>query len=351
MYPSRYVIETYTPIGIKTGEFSGMAQNRRLVLTRNDADDVSWRLDFNDVRRFARSENTTWQQLIQKGVTEVRVRRGTKYLGGGQVTYVSRDRSSAGDYLDIRATGFLNLFADRYTAPLITYTAMDRAAMAWDLINQSQLQGTDWDFGVTVGTLPTIGPYSRQYQNVRIKDALQDLTKLQLPIDFQFTPDKVFNVFTAIGTRRPDIKFSYPGNCKRLTTAGDATSIENRLYLLGSGIGQSAAVQITSEDLNSQHNYKVHEKPVILNDVLDSGTLSDYGLSQLQAFGTPFDVPTVEYDGTVGPRITDYGIGDYVVVEETDDPDTEVSGLWRVEQIDISPDQDDNETIKVSFGR
>lgn len=351
MNPSKYSFEIWTPSGLKLADFSGRATNRRVVITRNDTEDIQWRLDLNEVKRYARSIGTTWPLLIQKGISEVRVRRGAKYLCGGQVVYTNKDRSSAGDYLDVHARGFLDLFGDRYTDPSQIYTNVDRGAIAADLINHSQGQGANWNYGVTIGTTPTIGLYSKQYQNARIKDALQDLSRLQLGIDFAFTPDKIFNIYSTIGTRRSDIVFRFPGNAKRLTSIGDATSIQNRLYLLGSGIGQSAAVQVTMDQLDSQLNYKVREKPDILSDVLDSGNLQDYGNSRLAAWGNPFDIPGIEYDGGKAPFVTDYGIGDYVTVKETDDPDTEINGFFRIEQIDLSLDELDTETIKLSFGR
>lgn len=351
MYPSKYSIEIWTPAGVKTADFSGLATNRRVVITRNDTEDIQWRLDLNDVRRYCRSISTTWEQLIQKGISEVRIRRGAEYICGGVVVHTDRSRSAGGDYLDIRARGFLDLLADRITGPLVTYTGADRAAIAVDLINTSQGLGTNWNFGITIGSVPTIAPYSRQYQNVRIKDALQDLSKLQTGFDFSFTADKVLNFYSAIGIRRPDIIFTYPGNCKELDVVGDATTIRNQLYLLGSGIGQTAAVQITQDDANSQANYKVREYSDILSDVLDTGTLQDYGLGELSAWSTPFDIPKVVYDAGRAPFVTDYSIGDYVQVRETDDPSTEIKGYYRIEQIDLSLDELDAETVTLSFGR
>lgn len=351
MNPSKYAFEIWTPAGLKVADFSGLASKRRVTITRNDTEDIQWRLDLNDVKRVARILHMPWPQLIQKGISEVRVRRGAKYLCGGQVTYIGKDRSSSGDWLDIRARGFLDLFADRLTSQSQVYNLIDRAAIAVDLINQSQAQGADWNYGVTIGSVPTIGAYSTTFQNTRIKDALQDLSKLLVGLDFAFTADKVFNIYKAIGTRRSDIKFTYPGNVIRLTGVGDATSIQNRLYVLGSGIGDDATIQVTREDLNSQKNYKVREKPILLSDKLDSGTLQDYGDAQLAAWGTPFDIPGVEYDAGRAPYVTDYGIGDYVQFEETDDPDSDMGGYYRIEQIALNIDEDDNETVKLAFGR
>ncbi|MFD4554405.1 hypothetical protein ACFWP5_08755 [Streptomyces sp. NPDC058469] len=334
---------------MKTAELSGKARNRRLHVSRNEADEISWTLGLNELKQLAATLNTPWTNLIQEGITEVRIRRGDTYLAGGQITHTEKNRSVEGDTLSVQVAGFLNLFADRYTAALRTFTNVERTTIAATLINESQDQGENWDFGITIGTLATLGVYSRQYQNVRIKDALQDLTKLQLAFDMEFTPDKVFNTYAAIGSRKPSVIFEYPGNVKRLKTSKDATAISNLLYLLGSGIGSSATVQIQQDDVNSQIDYKVREKPIILSDVLDSGTLEDYGLSLLAAWGRAFSIPSIEYSGSLLP-VTNYWIGDYVQVFETDDPDTDIQGFYRVEDIDIQIGDEDDEDVKVSFG-
>lgn len=350
MMPSIWSVELWTPDGKLLADLGGLADNRHIILSRNESEEITWRLDLNVFKAYARSIGTPYDRLIQDGITEVRIRRGQKYLCGGQIIWSQTSRSAGQDFFDLRARGFLDFWADRFTGPLVTYTGMDRAAIAWDLINQSQLQGPTWDFGVTLGLLPTIAPYSRQYQNVRIKDALQDLTKLQAAFDFSFSPNKIFNMYPSIGSRRPDVIFQYPGNCTSLNVTNDATNIANQLYLLGSGIGDAGTLTLDAPDASSQLDYKVHEKPIILSDVLDSGTLGDYAQAQLAAWSRPFSIPAVEYDGAVGPSITDFGIGDYVQVLETDDPDTQVHGFYRVEMIDITIDENDKETIKVSFG-
>lgn len=352
MKPSKYSLELWSPSGQLLADLSGRASNRHVVMARNEAEEIDWNLDLGEFEHYARSIGTTSSQLLQPGITEVRVKRLGKYLCGGKLVWREIDLQPEAQTVQLKATGFLNLFTDRYTAPLVTFTNVERTTIAWTLIDSSQSTDATWNFGVTQGSLATLGTYSRQYQNVRIKDALQDLTKLQTAFDFEFTYDKIFNTYAAIGTRRPEIIFEYPGNVMSITSTLDATSIANKLYILGSGIGQEAAVQIESDDLNSQANYKVREKPIILSDVLDSGTLGDYGQAQLAAWGIPFEVPVIEYDGSVGPAVTDYRIGDYVSVRTKGfDLTAQLNGFYRAENLDLTIDENDNEDVKLSLGQ
>ncbi|MDQ0923348.1 hypothetical protein QF038_001856 [Pseudarthrobacter sp. W1I19] len=351
MRPSDWSIELWTN-GIQTADLGGRAKGRRIKESRNESDDISWALDLNELKRYCRSIGTTPGNLIQDGITEVRVKKYENYMAGGTIVHTQKVRNAQSEVLSIRARGFFDLLADRYTSGLRTFTDVERTTIPWTLIDESQSQGALWNFGITQGLVaPSLGVYSRQYQNTRLKDAIQDLTKLQTAFDVKLMADKTFNVYAQLGSLRPDIVFEYPGNCKELTTDSDATNLANMLYLLGSGIGQQSLLQLDLPDANSQIDYKVREKPLVLSDILDSGTLNDYGLSYLAAWARAFEIPKVKYDGRRGPAVSDYIVGDYVSVRETDDPDTQLSGLFRVESREIVIDDNDNEDVTVEFGR
>jgi hypothetical protein len=352
MRPSEWSIELWTPAGVQIADLGGRAKGRRIKESRNESDEINWVLDLNELKRYCRLINTTPGQLIQDGITEVRVKRGQNYMAGGTIVHTQKVRNAQQEVLNIRARGFFDLLADRYTSALRTFTNVERTTIPWTLINESQSQGTNWDFGIRQGvTAPALGVYSRQYQNVRLKDAIQDLTKLQTAFDVKFMADKTMNVYAALGSIRKDIVFEYPGNCKELTTDSDAAGLANMLYLLGSGIGQQSVLQLNLPDANAQIDYKVREKPLILSDILDSGTLNDYGLSYLAAWARAFEIPKIRYDSRRGPAVSDYIVGDYTGVRETDDPDTQISGLFRVESREIVIDDNDNEDVTVEFGR
>lgn len=356
MQPSRYSIELYTPSGQQTADLSGIAKNRRFRLSRNNADQISFDLDLFEIERYAHSINTTAVQLIQPGITEVRVRRLGNYLVGGQVGPVNPLMDSTSQNMPVNVIGFLDLFKDRMTSNLRIFTNVQRTTIAWTLINESQSQGADWDFGITQGTLVTLPEtYSRKYQNVPIRSGLKDLTELQLAFDMEITPDKVFNTYVAIGSIRPEIEFQYPGNIKRIGAPIDPSNIANQLYLLGSGIGQSAQTYLPSGDAGSQANYKVREKSVILSDVLDSGTLADYGHRELESWKSPLQVPTINFVAGVNgaPQTTDIHIGDYVGAYAHSGSSfiDSINGLYRIETIDIQPDGNDVENVALGLGK
>src|SRR4051794_4432981 len=189
------------------------------------------------------------------------------YVAGGQLDYMNPQVSGTSQTVDIRAHGFLNLFASRYT-DASTYTATDGSQIAASLILTTQLKGANWDFGVTIGSLATTGPHDRTYQQdvTSIKDALQDLTKVQAnPFDFEFTADKTLNTYASIGSQRPDVIFEFPGNVKSLSAPLDATGIANQVNGYGSGLGDQATARFNDGDDASQADYKVRQKVLITN--------------------------------------------------------------------------------------
>jgi hypothetical protein len=109
--------------------------------------------------------------------------------------------------------------------------------------------------------------------STEIKEALQNLTEVvQLtPFDFEFTYNKVFNTYAAIGSQRPEITFRYPGNIRSIQSPLDATNVVNRVRVLGSGFGsgetEGAAARVITEDVDSENDYKVREGKLLESDV------------------------------------------------------------------------------------
>jgi hypothetical protein len=348
--PSKYHFELWSPSGELLADLAGRAQRRQITQSRNEAEDIQWQLDINELEDLCRRMNTTPDELINPGSTEVRIRRGSSYLCGGQITYRDPNISEGSQYLDVRATGFLNLFKSRYTdAPQRVFSAVQATTIAATLINETQAKGADWDFGVTIGSLATVGVHDRTYIEDEIKDSLQRLTRVQTaPFDFEFTADKVFNTYARLGSERPEIIFEYPGNVKSLRSPKDATGLANSIRVQGSGSGTDGSARAVRDGADSQHNYKVREKKVQESSTVEVGTLEDDGDAELAAWAYPFEVPMLSVDGNVSPLVTDYGIGDYLMfVSKRYRILAALNGFFRLEKRVITIDEDDNEDVQL----
>lgn len=354
----KYSFELYGPNGALLADLAGRAKNRRIVLSRNEAEDIYWQLDLNDFEDYCRKAKLNPNELLVPGRTEVRVKRGSTYVCGGQVIWRQPRITPDSQDVEIRAKGFLNLFDSRYTGTTPAgsvqevFTATEATGIAAALISQSQALAYG-DFGVTIGTLATVGPHDRTYQSTNIKTALQNLTRVQVAsFDFEFTPDKVFNTYAAIGSQRPEIVFSYPGNIKTLRSPLDATTIENEVTALGSGSSDSAAVVAVRSDLGSQASYALRQARISESSVLETGTLQDHADAELAAWAYPFELPVIEVNGNIAPFVTDYRIGDYVKVETSGYATLGgINAMYRVEMIDLQIDENDNETVMLTLSR
>lgn len=349
---SRYAFEIVNPAGELVADFTGRAFARRLTLSRNEAEDIFFVMDLNEFERYCDLLDLEPQNVLAVYQNEVRVKRGLNYICGGQLSYIESRINQDRQVIEVRATGFLNLFKDRYTDVERIFTAEEATTIASTLIDESQALDNG-DFGVTMGVMATVGDHDRTYRRTNIKDALQALTRVQTnAFDFEFTYDKVFNTYESIGSNRPDIIFEFPGNIKSIGVPLDATGVANQIIVLGSGFGEEAAIQVTVDDEASQLNYKLRQKIITPNSVQEADTLTDHGNAELSAWSVPFELPSIEVDGNLVPYVGDYGIGDRVRVRIENYKMLEhIDAVYRIEKIDISVDDNDNENVKLYLSR
>ncbi len=348
---SKYTFELYNADGDLIADLTGIISNRRFTLTRNDADDISFSINLDEFEAYCRGINVEPRSLLVNGQTEVKVRRGSTYLAGGQVCYKTPKLSGNSASVEVRAAGFLNLFKDRFTDGSETYLATQATSIGWGLINTSQLQ-TNGDFGITEGTLATVGLHNKTYKRYNIKDALVELTQDKTRgFDMEITPHKVFNTYIKKGSTRNDIVFSWPGNIKEFSAPEDGTQLANEVVVFGAGYDDAVGEQATETDAGSQATVKLRQKLVMSNSRTDDqGELTNTALVELEKFSFPFEVLKVKVDGNISPFVTDYGIGDYVhVVINNYALLDHIDSLYRIEQISVNIDDNDNEDIDLGL--
>ncbi len=355
---SKYAVELYNPAGKLLAELTGRATSRSLVMSRNEAESISWSVDLNEFEDYCRRLGQHPRTILMPLVTEVRIRRLGTYVGGGQLAYCYIALESGRQVIQMRATGFLNLFKKRYTGDTPAgsvqqnFTAVEATTIARTLIDQSQAL-TNGNYGVTIGTLAQVGPHDRTYNRTNIKDALQDLTRVQKnPFDFEFTHNKVFNTYASIGSNRPDIVFEYPGNVIGLAVPIDASDVANEILGLGQGAGEASQAQYTAVDTPSQLAYRLRQEIFMSNATDNSNNgLTDSTEAYKEAHSLPLEIPALVIDGNAAPFITDYHIGDRVLVKVSGYQMLDnINGSYRIERIELDIDESDNEriTLRVS---
>lgn len=346
---SKYSVELRSPAGLLLADLSGRASSRTITKIRNDADQIAWSLDLNEYERFCALNHVDPTTLIVNGQTEVRIRRRGTYIAGGKINYKNTSVDANKQTLDIKASGFLQLFNDRFTDAMRVFTATEATTIAWTAIAESQAK-PNGDFGITQGLLATVGPHDETYQWTNIKTLLQDLTNLQTnPFDMEFTAEKVFNTYASIGSNRPDIIFEYPNNILSFQLPEDGTALGNEIIAFGSGNGADAGVTVIVDDLGAQETVQLRQMTITTNGTDDSqGGVTDAANAQLAASALPFEIPQIVVSGDVAPFITDYGIGDRVRVKLGGyGMSRHINGLYRIERFDLTVDDLDHEEVNL----
>lgn len=345
---SDFSIELWSKSGVRQAVLSGLATGRKIVESRNEPEEIEWNIPLELLERYARETFQNSRGLIIPRSTEARISYRNEPLVGGEIYEAPLQFTEQGPMINVKAEGFFNLLKDRFVEGIKTYLAVNSPDIAADLISYTQGFGPDWDYGITIDTMPTIGNHDITYDSINIKEAIQNLTRRKnAPFDIKFTPDKVFKAYAAIGSYRPEIIFSHPGNVLPGSSIPYfASELANRMLVYGSGISTDTAPPEIRDDLESQHQFKVRQAKLTLNDVTVTETLQDHGDSELSARSNPIELPTLKTDGNQRPYVTDYGIGDYVKVILKGYDFIERSVMLRVERREI--DIDDNDRITVT---
>ena len=122
---SKYIVEIVDDSGTLVSELTGRARKRQFTVTRNRAEQILLEFDLDTIEQFARDSKTNIEEIFAVGKNEVRIKRGDRFLVGGQITHVQGSIDQDSKVLEVRAVGFLDLFKDRYTAASKSFTAVD----------------------------------------------------------------------------------------------------------------------------------------------------------------------------------------------------------------------------------
>lgn len=364
-----YELEIWSKDGHRLADITGLARNRAFTLKRNDTWEASFELDIFDFERFAKAAGIHPRALLTPLQNDVLIKRAGQYWFGTQIATVTfnltNDPSGINEgstgrpgkqnfnpTISVACTGYLNLLKDRYVNA--SYTGAERCFVAGDIVNKAQamangsvgitLAASQYSTGVTDG--------SRIYTRQKAKDALQNLAALpDAPFDFDISYDKKFQTYQSLGSVRGDLQFTYGGsdsNVAGFYMDQDGSSLVNQVIALGDGFGPDQLVSdpIISGNQESQLNYFVRQGITqhngdTIQDTLNKNAAADLALSKdllqipqftvsgTQLMGVPFPIP--------GDRIPLTVIGHLLL--------DNIHGLYRVEKMVVTPDDNDTETV------
>lgn len=334
--------------GVQVGDITKLAQSRRFSLARNASEQLSFLMDLTAFEDYCESAGRAPQAMLEADVTDIRVKREGQYYFGVHVKDMQYNLNQGGVNVEVKCTGFLDLFADRYVTK--NYDGVERVAIGLDLIATTQAGDSTNDFGVDPGVSQYnthITDTERNYVDQNVRDGLVNLTNLaDGNFDFRFNYDRSIETFGQIGSNRPGSKFVYPYNIKGGTISHTATQLYNYIIAIGSGFGEEALRTETADGI-SRGNYKTRQKIVSFNSVSLQQTLDENASAYLQRVKNILELPKFNVSGAQAD-LSVLGVGDRVPVQVLGHPSIPLDGTYRIEQIEVSLDENDAEDISIT---
>ena len=209
------------------------------------------------------------------------------------------------------------------------------------------------DFGVTMGT-DYASPYQdstrvRSYDLQNIKDAIINLTKLDNDnFDFKFDANKVFTTYPRLGSDKPEIELVYPQNITSMTTTRDAQTLYNKIFGVGSGIGDER-LQVELMDNDSTLTYRTRETTELYNSVEVMSTLVSNTTGALIEQKDMYDtISVVVSNNTLDLNYVQLGDAIYLRVDGSSYVDY-INGMYRIVELDIDVSIDIEESVTLTL--
>lgn len=336
----KYQLELWVN-GVLVGDISKLAKNRSYTIKRNDREELSFELDVIAFEAYCASLGAEPVEILEAYVTDVRVKRNDEYRFGVQVVDMNYIFDEGGARIEVKCSGFLDLLMDRYVTK--TYIDTDATEIARDLI--AETQAVMGSFGITNGVnQATTKRRDREYIDQNVKDAIMNLTNLiDGTFDFKFTADRQFETYTQMGAVRDNLKFTYPYNIKSMTVPRTALNLYNYIIGLGSGFGEET-LRSEAGDTASRLNYGTRQKILSFNSINVQETLDQQVVSEVLLRKDIVMLPKLKVSGEFCD-LNVVWVGDRIPVGTQGFTSMPLDGMFRIEQINCSLDDNDAEDI------
>lgn len=344
---AEYKIEVYSKNGKCLGDIRHLAQRLKWTEQRNAAETVSFRMDLASYEEYVKRTGMRPYDFMDVGTTDIRIVRNGKDRIGAHLIKAAFSPNDPSVDIELNFTGYANYFKDAYVD--VDYDKTRQGDIAWGVINQYQGK-QDGDFGIRRGRFTSLGknPRQRHQKRANVKDFLVRLSNVIDGPDFQFTPDKKFNTFDAMGSYRPDIRLSYPGNVASFGFERSVDSLANYVIGIGSGNGDDAPSTYATDPYSRKALYR-REKIVTFSSVVRETTLQENTNGVLELLKDVRELPSFTLsDGVLD--LNDVSLGDTIYIEMNGYIMFEhIRGFYRIEKIEVDVDENDAEEVTLTF--
>ena len=345
---AKYEVLVYSKDGNPMGNIFALCQNFQWIKTRNEAYACSFDLDLNKYEEYIEAIGFVANpyDFLEVGRNDIRIKREGQWLLGTNVVKFSYSVDENSVMMKVQCTGYLNFYKTQYVN--ISYNNTPQHEIMWGVIDQCN-QKNGGDYGITQGAhVGSIVFRNRNQVRKEVKTFLQQMAEVLGGCDFEFTADKKFNTFDAIGTYRPDMRLTYPGNIASFSFDRSVEKVANFIYGIGSGNGEDA-VYAEAEDGPSEDYLYRREKIATYNSVVEFDTLAENIEAVKHYSKDPIELPTITVqDGVLD--LSAVGVGDTLPVEMNGSKQlSHINGFYRIESITCNVDENGSETVALTF--
>lgn len=345
---AQYKVVVFSKDGLAMGNIYSLCENFSWSKTRNDAESISFDLNLDRYEEYitAIGFGDNPHNFLETGRNDIRIMRNGQWLLGANVIKFGYAGGDKGVTMKVSASGYLNYYKRRYLD--IDFDDTPQEQILRQVINQANAK-YGGDYGIRYGIHKGASVLRDRHQKRKeIKSFFQQMSQVLNGPDFEFTHDKLLNTFAAIGTYRPDIRLTYPGNIAGWAFDRTVESVSNYIYGIGSGNGDDA-VQAETEDTDSENYLYRREQIITYNSVTDEATLQQNIDAAKHYAANPIELPTITIeDGTLD--LSTVGIGDTLPIEMRGNKSlAHINGFYRIESISCSVDKNGAETVDLTF--
>lgn len=349
---SKYQFLLFDDSGNLIADLGGYISNRMFSITRNRPEEISFSIPLFTLDQLAEQLQLDPSDFFQAGIQEILIRRDSVPICAGQIDYWESNFSDpANPVINVKAHGWMSLFS--YRTITETYNGDDASFIIRDLITSSQA-GPNADFGITLGTaVAGSNTYAQKiFQNKKMSDIMLEMSEEDGGFDFQFTYDKIFNLFLpSQGITRNDILFTYPGNMTDIKVSVDSTKIVNDLLARGTGVGTNA-ISTNVTDSGSQATYKLRQGIKDFPD-MDIDQLTNSANSEINYYKIPLVLNSITYNGLQAntPIVGSFSVGDKIRVyaPSLPLPVAQLTQPFMIDSITVTLDKDDVENVQLAL--
>lgn len=345
---AHYEIEVWDKTGKATADIREFCSNLQWSKTLNGSETVSFEIDLVKFETLLGSIGYTADPFgfFEVGRNDIRIKRNGKYIVGSNVYRFTYRTDEPSIKLVVECVGYLNFYKTMYITA--DYTNQPQQNIMWDAINKCN-QKTGGDYGVRQGThTGAVVRRDRSYVRKEVASLITQMSNVINGCDFEFTPDKKFNTFEAKGVYRPSVRLTYPGNIQSFNFTRSVANVANYIYGLGSGNGEDV-ISATAGDSTSQAYLYRREKVAIWNSVTDQSTVTEHTNAVLHYGKDIIELPKLTLrDGALDLSEVDSGDTVYVSLDATYSL-KHIEGYYRIQTIDCRVDDNDSETVNLSF--